>query len=186
MAEARATRVSARFISRLGLLAGLAPALWAGAPVRAAEGEGAAAESHAAAAPAVVTGQKSGALEGGTADHTEFKILEGPFADGSEVTKACLTCHPEAGAHVMKSIHWTWDYTNPKTGQTLGKKNVINNFCTNAKGNEGMCAQCHAGYGWKDDGFDFTDQSKIDCLVCHDRTATYYSCPIRAVTTPVA
>ncbi len=177
MAEARTTRVSARFLSRLGLLAGLALALWAAVPVRAAEGEGAAAESHAAAAPAVVTGQKSGALEGGTADHTKFKILEGPFADGSEVTKACLTCHTEAGAHVMKSIHWTWDYTNPKTGQKLGKKNVINNFCTNAKGNEGMCAQCHAGYGWKDDGFDFTDQSKIDCLVCHDRTATYYKLP---------
>ena len=40
-----------------------------------------------------------------------------------------------------------------------------------------MCAQCHAGYGWKDENFDFTNQENIDCLVCHDRTRTYYKTP---------
>jgi len=29
------------------------------------------------------------------------------------------------------------------------------------------------GYGWKDETFDFTDVSGIDCLVCHDTTGNY-------------
>jgi octaheme c-type cytochrome (tetrathionate reductase family) len=77
----------------------------------------------------------------------------------------------------MKSIHWTWEYTQPDTGDQLGKKHLVNTFCTNARGNEGMCAQCHAGYGWKDEGFDFDEPRNIDCVVCHDRTGTYYKTP---------
>jgi len=118
--------------------------------------------------------QVSGPLTGGSADHSKFAALKGPFATGPEVTKACLGCHTESGRHFMKNIHWTWDFTDPETGQRLGKKHLINNFCTNARGNEGMCAQCHAGYGWKDETFDFTNQDNIDCLVCHDHTGTYY------------
>lgn len=112
-----------------------------------------------------------------TADHSKFKELKGPFNNGPEVTKACLECHTEAGHQFMQSTHWTWEYTNPKTGQKLGKRNLINNFCTNARGNEGMCANCHAGYGWKDEGYDFTNQANIDCLACHDRSGTYYKTP---------
>ena len=112
-----------------------------------------------------------------TADHSKYEALQGPFNGGPEVTKACLSCHTEAGKHFMKSIHWTWEYTHPETGQKLGKKTLINNFCTNARGNEGMCAQCHAGYGWKDDTFDFSNQDNIDCLICHDRTGDYYKTP---------
>jgi octaheme c-type cytochrome (tetrathionate reductase family) len=112
-----------------------------------------------------------------TADHSKFESLEGPFESGPEVTKACLSCHTEAGRHFRESIHWTWEYENPDTGQILGKKHLINTFCTNARGNEGMCAQCHAGYGWKDENFDFNNEENIDCLVCHDRTGTYYKTP---------
>ncbi|MEW8536842.1 MAG: tetrathionate reductase family octaheme c-type cytochrome [Candidatus Thiodiazotropha endolucinida] len=112
-----------------------------------------------------------------TADHSKFEVLEGPFEHGPEVTRACLSCHTEAGRHFMKSVHWTWEYVNPETGQILGKKHLINTFCTNARGNEGMCAQCHAGYGWKDQHYDFSNQDNIDCLVCHDRTGTYYKTP---------
>jgi len=121
--------------------------------------------------------QVSGPLQGGTADHTKFDELKGPFASGSDVTKACLGCHTETGKHFMRNIHWTWSYKYPDTGQQLGKKYLINNFCTNTRGNEGMCAQCHAGYGWKDETFDFTDETKIDCLVCHETTGTYYKTP---------
>ena len=121
--------------------------------------------------------QVSGPLTGGTADHTKFEALQQPFTSGPEVTKACLSCHTEAGKHFMRNIHWTWEYRNPATGQLLGKKHLINNFCTNARGNEGMCAQCHAGYGWKDEGFDFGDETRIDCLVCHDTTGTYFKTP---------
>ncbi len=133
-------------------------------------------EAAPASPPKAVAGQKHSGKPGGTADHSKFPALKGPFTSGEDVTKACLTCHTEAGQHFMKSLHWTWDYTT-KDGQHLGKKNLINNFCTNSKGNEGMCAQCHAGYGWKDDTFDFKDERNIDCLVCHDRTRTYYKTP---------
>jgi octaheme c-type cytochrome (tetrathionate reductase family) len=112
-----------------------------------------------------------------TADHAKFEQLKGPFASGPEVTRACLECHTEAGHQFMKNIHWTWTYDNERTGQRLGKRHVVNTFCTNARGNEGMCAQCHAGYGWKDEGFDFSNQANIDCVVCHDRSGTYYKTP---------
>jgi len=117
--------------------------------------------------------QISGPLSGGTGDHTKFEALKQPFDSGPDVTKACLSCHTETGRHFMKNIHWTWEYRNPETGQLLGKKHLINNFCTNARGNEGMCAQCHAGYGWKDETFDFKNPYNIDCIVCHDNTGTY-------------
>jgi len=112
-----------------------------------------------------------------TTDHSKLKELEGPFYSGPEVTKACLECHNKAGHQFTKNKHWTWEYTHPVTGQKLGKKVLINNFCTNAKGNEGMCAQCHAGYGWKDETFDFSNEENIDCLVCHESTGTYYKTP---------
>jgi octaheme c-type cytochrome (tetrathionate reductase family) len=112
-----------------------------------------------------------------TADHAKFAQLQGPFTSGPDVTRACLECHTEAGHQFMRNIHWTWHYDNPKTGQTLGKKHLVNTFCTNSRGNEGMCTQCHAGYGWKDDSFDFSNPDNIDCLVCHDRSGTYYKTP---------
>jgi octaheme c-type cytochrome (tetrathionate reductase family) len=112
-----------------------------------------------------------------TTDHSKLKELQGPFSSGPDVTKACLQCHNTAGHQFKKNKHWTWEYNNPKTGQLLGKKHLVNSFCTNARGNEGMCAQCHAGYGWKDETFDFTKEENIDCLVCHESTGTYYKTP---------
>lgn len=121
--------------------------------------------------------QQFGKEPGATADHSKFTQLQQDFKSGPEVTTACLSCHTEAGAQFMQSTHWTWEYKNPLTGQLLGKKHLVNTFCTNARGNEGACAQCHAGYGWKDDSFDFKDQTKIDCLVCHDNTGLYFRTP---------
>ncbi len=113
-----------------------------------------------------------------TTDHAELKELQGPFSSGQEVTKACLGCHNKAGHQFIKNKHWTWKYHNEKTGQELGKSVLVNNFCTNAAGNEGMCAQCHAGYGMTDARtYDFTDETNIDCLVCHESTGTYYKTP---------
>ncbi len=112
-----------------------------------------------------------------TADHTKYEELKGPFASGSEVTRACLSCHNKAGKQFMHSIHWKWEYKHPKTGQVLGKKTLVNNFCTNARGNEGMCAMCHPSYGHEDHSFDYSNQENIDCVVCHDRSGTYYRLP---------
>nr|CRH06649.1 putative Cytochrome c family protein [Candidatus Magnetococcus massalia] len=108
-----------------------------------------------------------------TADHSKFKQLQGPFNSGPEVTKACLSCHTEAAKQVMKTKHWTWESKNEKTGQLLGKKHVVNSFCGTPKSNWKACTACHAGYGWKDDSYDFTKQENVDCLVCHDQTEDY-------------
>jgi octaheme c-type cytochrome (tetrathionate reductase family) len=103
-----------------------------------------------------------------TADHSRFQALQGPFASGEEVTRACLGCHTEAAKQVMATRHWTWDYTNPDTGQRLGKRTMLNGFCIGDRSNEAFCQSCHVGYGWKDASFDFTDESKVDCLACHN------------------
>jgi octaheme c-type cytochrome (tetrathionate reductase family) len=124
-----------------------------------------------AAAPAAAKSSAS------TADHSKFKELQKKFGSGPEVTKACLTCHTEASTQVHKSKHWTWEYLNPQSGQRLGKKNVINNFCTAVPSNYEFCTACHAGYGWKDQNFDFTSQENVDCLVCHESTGTYRKLP---------
>ena len=109
-------------------------------------------------------------------DHTH--LLKGPYASGPEVTQACLTCHPDSAAQIMATTHWTWesapqmaDWRGEKV--TIGKKNQINNFCISAQGNENTCMSCHAGYGWENDQFDFSDPHKVDCLVCHADRATY-------------
>ena len=56
---------------------------------------------------------------------------------------------------------------------TIGKKNQINNFCIGIQSNWPSCTSCHAGYGWTDGSYDFSDSTKVDCLVCHDRSGTY-------------
>ncbi len=111
--------------------------------------------------------------EASTADHGKFKELQGPFESGPEVTKACLSCHTEAAKQVHKTTHWTWQFENPVTGQLLGKRNVVNNFCISTQSNIGACSSCHVGYGWKDQSYDFTVEENVDCLVCHDRTGVY-------------
>jgi octaheme c-type cytochrome (tetrathionate reductase family) len=112
-----------------------------------------------------------------TADHSKFKELQKTFASGPEVTKACLSCHTEAADQVQHTKHWTWEYTDPKSGRKLGKRAIINNYCTTTISNEKDCMACHAGYGWKDASFDFKAQENVDCLICHDSTGTYRKLP---------
>jgi octaheme c-type cytochrome (tetrathionate reductase family) len=109
-----------------------------------------------------------------------MKELQRPFASGPEVTAACLACHNRAGEQLQATIHWTWTFDHPHTGQILGKRHVINSFCGNIVSNLPRCTSCHAGYGWEDETFDFTDQTRVDCLVCHDQTGTYQKFPTDA------
>lgn len=109
----------------------------------------------------------------GTADHTRFKELQRPFKSGPEVTRACLGCHTEAAKQVHKTKHWTWEFINPQNKQVLGKRHVINNFCTAVPSNYKFCTACHAGYGWEDERYDFASEENVDCLVCHESTGTY-------------
>ncbi|WP_186399328.1 tetrathionate reductase family octaheme c-type cytochrome [Stappia sp. P2PMeth1] len=125
-------------------------------------GPGSAPESH------------SGSGSGSTADHSKFRSLKGPFASGPEVTRACLACHTEAGNQVMHSLHWTWKFDADRTGQTLGKRTLLNSFCGNVSGNEARCTSCHTGYGWTDVRQEPpSDPAAVDCLACHDRSGQY-------------
>ncbi|MCW8828086.1 MAG: tetrathionate reductase family octaheme c-type cytochrome [Gammaproteobacteria bacterium] len=108
-----------------------------------------------------------------TADHSKFEALQGPFRNATEVTEACLSCHTEAGDQIMQTTHWNWEYQHPETGQLLGKKHELNVFCGSVRSNYPRCTSCHIGYGWEDRSFDFSDATRIDCLVCHDTTGSY-------------
>ena len=130
--------------------------------------------THARDIPSVPQAGKAAHSEReATTDHSTLEALKGPFKNGPEVTKACLSCHNTAGHQVMKSIHWTWEAKNPAIDKTLGKKLVANNFCGSILSNESRCTSCHAGYGWTDKNFDFSNQENVDCLACHDTTGTY-------------
>jgi octaheme c-type cytochrome (tetrathionate reductase family) len=109
-----------------------------------------------------------------TADHSKFEILKKEFSSGPDVTAACLSCHTEASHQVMQTVHWQWEFTQPVTGQTLGKAQVLNSFCGNVASNEARCTSCHAGYGWTDirEG-PMDDPERVDCLACHDTSGQY-------------
>ncbi len=111
-------------------------------------------------------------------DHMAFIV--GPIETGPEATKQCLECHERSAENFMQSSHWTWKVKQTVHGKEVerGKANAINNFCTAVSGNEVFCSNCHAGYGMADQKtFDFTDKTKIDCLICHDTTGTYSKAP---------
>jgi len=109
-------------------------------------------------------------------------VMTDPFETPQEVTDTCLMCHPDVADHFMQTTHWTWisDVAIlPGSDEPVpfGKLNSINNFCVAVPSNWGRCTQCHAGYGWKDASFDFSNPSNIDCLVCHDLSGTYKKDP---------
>jgi len=128
------------------------------------------------AATAVVMAGGSALAEGPIEEHAE---ISGPFKTPMEVTATCLECHEDAASQVMGTSHWTWTLKQKLGDKTVlrGKKNALNNFCISARGNEPRCTSCHVGYGWKDATFNFKDENRVDCLVCHDTTGTYKKAP---------
>lgn len=112
------------------------------------------------------------------ADHSQFEILKQNFTNPKQVTATCITCHNQRDEQIMKTSHWTWErehqFNGHKEPAKVGKKHVHNNFCTGALGNNGSCMRCHIGYGWENEDFDFNDPTNVDCLVCHDKTGTYF------------
>jgi octaheme c-type cytochrome (tetrathionate reductase family) len=115
--------------------------------------------------------------------HTDHRgMMNGPFANGPAVTRACLHCHPRQGRDVLHTQHYTWlgrEHQVPGQGPPheaplrIGKKNLINNYCLSVESNWARCTSCHAGYGWKDAHYDFEDVNRVDCLVCHEQTGSY-------------
>ncbi|MHC4207548.1 MAG: cytochrome c3 family protein, partial [Planctomycetota bacterium] len=110
-------------------------------------------------------------------NHSLFAPLKKDFQTASEVTEACLGCHPDTANQVMQTTHWTWEYIT-QDGQQLGKKNVINNYCVAISSNEPRCTSCHVGYGYKNaETFAQMGETAVDCLVCHDQSGTYKKFP---------
>jgi len=112
--------------------------------------------------------------------HASTAALAGPFGSAPEVTGQCLSCHAEEGEQFLKSAHWNWRGPTPglvghEDDTTVGKENLINNFCIAIRSNEARCTQCHAGYGYKDTSFNFADPGNIDCLVCHASPTSGYA-----------
>ena len=170
-ARTRALSLSAALI--LGLAFAAASATESASPPSVA-----AAPSATGAESAAGSGKQSG--KSSTADHSKFEELQRPFESGPAVTEACLVCHTEAAKQVNDSIHWTWEYAHPESGQLLGKKHVVNNYCGSITTNYARCTSCHVGYGWKDETFDFASEANVDCLACHDTTGEYVKFPTAA------
>jgi len=84
-----------------------------------------------------------------------------------------------------RTQHWTWEFLNPD-GRRLGKKNVINNFCTSVASNYASCTTCHMTEGHQVPGSRYapTAQDKggahlrgkeyttnpTTCQACHGRS----------------
>ena len=101
-----------------------------------------------------------------------------------EGTASCLMCHESEGIEMLSTGHFKWEGYSDRIvgleGQSHGKNDLINNFCVAVPTNEPRCTQCHAGYGYKDAGYDFTNPENVDCLVCHDQSGTYAKNPVTA------
>ncbi len=111
-----------------------------------------------------------------SADHSRFLQLKQRFTRPQEITAACISCHNGRADEVMRSSHWNWErleYVEGKGIRSIGKRNVLNNFCIGISGNEQSCNKCHIGYGYADADFNFNDSLNVDCLACHDNTGTY-------------
>ncbi|MBB3700088.1 tetrathionate reductase family octaheme c-type cytochrome [Flammeovirga yaeyamensis] len=109
-------------------------------------------------------------------DHSKFEILQQDFINPTDVTTACISCHQERHHEVMESNHWNWEreeYIEGRGVTYLGKKNIINNFCIGATGNEQACAKCHIGYGYEKNEVFFATEKNVDCLACHNGVDDY-------------
>ena len=99
-------------------------------------------------------------------------------------TEAPVDANAGSGATATATTGPPSNAANPNaattTRQPIGKRNLLNNFCISIESNWPRCTSCHAGYGWKDESFDFADASKIDCLICHDTSGQYQKDPTGA------
>jgi octaheme c-type cytochrome (tetrathionate reductase family) len=100
-----------------------------------------------------------------TTDHSKHEALKGEFHSGTDITKACLSCHSEAADQFHKTIHWTWQASADGSEADFGKASYsLNNFCISANGMEDKgCMSCHPGWGK-------STTDGVNCLNCHSRT----------------
>jgi hypothetical protein len=125
-----------------------------------------------------VTALAAGTVFAADSTHKEyFEHYEG--------TATCLQCHEDEAKTFFHSQHYQWQGDAPQIvnsdGEKLGKRNTINDFCTNPMANwigltrnsrgevitQG-CSKCHAGLGLVPTP-ELSQQQleNIDCLICH-------------------
>ncbi|MFO8002244.1 MAG: cytochrome C, partial [Marinilabilia sp.] len=92
-------------------------------------------------------------------DHSLFSELRQDFSSPQEVTERCIECHNQRHKEVIASSHWNWErisYVEDRGIASMGKSNVLNNYCIGASSNEQSCAACHIGFGMSNnERFDF-------------------------------
>jgi hypothetical protein len=113
---------------------------------------------------------------------------------GPGVSAQCVRCHPTQANDLLASVHWRWLGSSTMVGSTgansIGKRNLINNFCVALPSNESRCMQCHPSYSVAPSKDPATgavaantgpmyaqpsatlDKSRIDCVICHANLAT--------------
>jgi octaheme c-type cytochrome (tetrathionate reductase family) len=110
-------------------------------------------------------------------DHKQFEELQKVFKSPQEVTEACIKCHNHTHKEIIASSHWNWErvsYVENRGIESMGKSNIINNFCIGASSNEQSCSKCHIGFGMTNNHFDFENARNVDCMVCHDNSEEYF------------
>ncbi len=110
-------------------------------------------------------------------DHSQFPELQKEFNSPEEVTETCLKCHNNIDEQFMMNEHWKWlkkDSIHGKGLFSLGKANVLNNFCIGVSSNEKLCTMCHAGFGFNTKTFNSANTQKMDCMACHDNSGQYH------------
>lgn len=112
-----------------------------------------------------------------TPDHALLvKVSDNPQPE--EVTAACLKCHDKVGRDILDTAHWNWKGVSPEISgfehsTSVGLFNTIDNYTISSIPTLINTTAYHIGYGIKGNAFDFTNASKIDCLICHDTTRSY-------------
>lgn len=113
------------------------------------------------------------------------KYTHQEYFEHYEGTKTCLKCHLDQAQNFFHSQHYQWLGEAPNIvnahGKKLGKRNTINDFCTNPMANwigevtnsrgdvlSQGCSKCHAGLG-KIPTAEMSEAQleNIDCLICH-------------------
>ena len=65
-----------------------------------------------------------------------------PWLKQYQDASTCTACHRSAAEEIMSTSHWTWEHLDPVSGDMLGKKHVINNYCIAVASNEPRCTSC--------------------------------------------
>jgi hypothetical protein len=131
---------------------------------------------------------------------TQTYTISAPTAtDHSNLTwtgyGTCTTCHSAQAQAMYQSVHYQWKGSAAEmtTGPTVqGKMDAIdgssalNAYCINIQGNWGPCGSCHVGTGAKPVATASPSAAQlaaIDCLMCHNNSATAPYSRVRNATT---